>query len=173
MGTLLLSRRSWSVHLVRGRPGGRFHVGSGGRPTESSTCNENGCSSKKKTGSSRDSSYLSGELELVHQQCLSTEDLAYNGCIKSARQGNNVGMYNCRRWRKLMAWCAGMLSGNFATCPNMALRPLVIWSDTCLNREMFSIPAITGLVNIKSQFANDFKTKTNIFFQNYLSKLIP
>ena len=72
-----------------------------------------------------------------------------------------------------MAWCAGMLSGNFATCPNMALRPLVIWSDTCLNREMFSIPAITGLVNIKSQFANDFKTKTNIFFQNYLSKLIP
>jgi len=29
MGTLLLSRRSWSVHLVRGRPGGRFHVGSG------------------------------------------------------------------------------------------------------------------------------------------------
>jgi len=37
MGTLLLSRRSWSVHLVRGRPGGRFHVGSGGRPTDSST----------------------------------------------------------------------------------------------------------------------------------------
>jgi len=29
-----------------------------------------------------------------------------------------------------MAWCAGMLSGNLATCPNMALRPLVIWSDT-------------------------------------------
>ena len=29
--------------------------------------NENGCSSKKKTGSSRESSYLSGELELVHQ----------------------------------------------------------------------------------------------------------
>ena len=29
MGTLLLSRRSWSVHLVRGRPGGRFLVGSG------------------------------------------------------------------------------------------------------------------------------------------------
>ena len=29
MGTLLLSRRSWSVHLVRGRPGGRFHVGLG------------------------------------------------------------------------------------------------------------------------------------------------
>jgi len=26
MGTLLLSRRCWSVHLVRGRPGGRFHV---------------------------------------------------------------------------------------------------------------------------------------------------
>jgi len=36
MGTLL-SRRSWSVHLVRGRPGGRFHKGSGGRPTDSST----------------------------------------------------------------------------------------------------------------------------------------
>ena len=35
---LLLSRRSWSVHLVRGRPGGRFHEGSGGRPTDSSTC---------------------------------------------------------------------------------------------------------------------------------------
>jgi len=29
MGTLLLSRQSWSVHLVRGRPGGRFHEGSG------------------------------------------------------------------------------------------------------------------------------------------------
>jgi len=29
-----------------------------------------------------------------------------------------------------MAWCAGMLSGKFATCLNMALRPLVIWSDT-------------------------------------------
>jgi len=64
MGALLLSRRSWSVHLVRGRPGGRFHVGSGGRPTDSST------------------------------------------------------------------WCAGMFSGNLATCPNMALRPLVIRSDT-------------------------------------------
>ena len=37
MGTLLLSRWSWSVHLARGRPGGRFHVGSGGRPTDSST----------------------------------------------------------------------------------------------------------------------------------------
>ena len=69
MGTLLLPRRSWSVHLVRGRPGGRFHVGSGGRPTDSST------------------------------------------------------------WRS-MAWCAGMLSSNLATCPNMALRPLVIRSDT-------------------------------------------
>ena len=69
MGTLLLSRRSWSVHLVRGRPGGRFHVGSGGRPTDSST------------------------------------------------------------WRS-MAWCAGMLSDNLATCSNMALRPLVIRSDT-------------------------------------------
>ena len=34
---LLLSRRSWSVHLARGRPGGRFRVGSGGRPTDSST----------------------------------------------------------------------------------------------------------------------------------------
>jgi len=32
-------------------------------------------------------------------------------------------------WRS-MAWCAGMLSGNLATCPNMALRPLVIRSDT-------------------------------------------
>jgi len=69
METLLLSRQSWSVHLVRGRAGGRFHVGSGGRPTDSST------------------------------------------------------------WRS-MAWCAGMLSGNLATCPNMALRPLVIQSDT-------------------------------------------
>ena len=65
MGTLLLSRRSWSVHLVRGQPGGRFHVGSGGRPTDSST------------------------------------------------------------WRS-MAWCAGMLSGNLATNPNTALRPLVV-----------------------------------------------
>jgi len=37
MGTLLLSRQSWSVHLARGRPGGRFHVWSGGRPTDSST----------------------------------------------------------------------------------------------------------------------------------------
>ena len=40
MGTLLLSRRSWSVHLVRGRPGGCSHVayvGFGGRPTNSST----------------------------------------------------------------------------------------------------------------------------------------
>ena len=37
MGTLLLSRRSWSVHLVGGRPGGSFHVGSEGRPTDSST----------------------------------------------------------------------------------------------------------------------------------------
>jgi len=68
MGTLLLSRRSWSVHLVRGRPGGRFHVWSGGRPTDNST------------------------------------------------------------WRS-MAWCGGVLSGNLATCPNMALRPLVIRSD--------------------------------------------
>jgi len=32
-------------------------------------------------------------------------------------------------WRS-MAWCAGMLSGNLATCPNMALRPLIIRSDT-------------------------------------------
>ena len=69
METLLLSRQSWSVHLVRGRAGGRFHVGSGDRPTDSST------------------------------------------------------------WRS-MAWCAGMLSGNLATCPNMALRPLIIRSDT-------------------------------------------
>ena len=69
MGTLLVSRRGWSVHLVRGRPGGRFHVGSGGRPTDSST------------------------------------------------------------WRS-MAWCAGVLSGSLATCPNMALRHLVIRSDT-------------------------------------------
>jgi len=37
MATLLLSRRSWSVHLVRGRPGGRFRKGSGGRPTDGST----------------------------------------------------------------------------------------------------------------------------------------
>jgi len=69
MGTLLLSRQSWSVHLVRGRPGGRFHEGSGGRPTDSSI------------------------------------------------------------WRS-MAWCAGVLSGILATCPKMALRPLVIRSDT-------------------------------------------
>jgi len=34
---MLLSRRSWSVQVTRGRPGGRFHVGSGGRPTDSST----------------------------------------------------------------------------------------------------------------------------------------
>jgi len=32
-------------------------------------------------------------------------------------------------WRS-MAWCAEVLSGNLATCPNMALRPLVIRSDT-------------------------------------------
>jgi len=32
-------------------------------------------------------------------------------------------------WRS-MARCAGMLSGNLATRPNMALRPLVIRSDT-------------------------------------------
>ena len=69
MGTSLLSQLSWSVHLERGRPGGRFLVGSVGRPTDSST------------------------------------------------------------WRS-MAWCVGMLSGNLATCPNMALRPLVIRSDT-------------------------------------------
>ena len=37
MAALLLSRRSWSVCLVRSRSGGRFHVGSGGRPTDSST----------------------------------------------------------------------------------------------------------------------------------------
>ena len=37
MAALLLTRRSWSVCLVRSRPGGRFHVGSGGRPTDSST----------------------------------------------------------------------------------------------------------------------------------------
>ena len=43
MGTLLLSRRSWSVHLVRGRPGGRFHVGSVGRPTDSSTWRSMAC----------------------------------------------------------------------------------------------------------------------------------
>jgi len=79
MGTLLLSRRSWSVHLVRGRPGGRFHEGSGGRPTDSST------------------------------------------------------------WR---SWCAGVLTGSLATCPNMALRPLIIWSDTGarLVRIEFCIP---------------------------------
>jgi len=29
-----------------------------------------------------------------------------------------------------MAWCAGVLTDNLATCPNMALRPLVIRSDT-------------------------------------------
>jgi len=69
MGALLLSRWSWSVHLVRGRPAGRFHVGSGVRPTDSST------------------------------------------------------------WRSV-AQCAGMLSGNLATCLNMALRPLVISSDS-------------------------------------------
>jgi len=69
MGTLLLSRWRWSVHLSRGRPGGCFHVGSGGQPTDSST------------------------------------------------------------WRS-MAWCVGMLSGNLATCPNMALWPLAIRSDT-------------------------------------------
>jgi len=57
------------VPLVRGRPGGRFHEGSGGRPTDSST------------------------------------------------------------WRS-MAWCAGVLSGILATCPKMALRPLVIRSKT-------------------------------------------
>jgi len=28
-------------------------------------------------------------------------------------------------WRS-MAWCAGVLTGSLATCPNMALRPLVI-----------------------------------------------
>ena len=69
MGTLLLSQRSWSVHLVCDQTGGHFHVGSGGRPTDSSI------------------------------------------------------------WRS-MAWCVGMLSGNLATCPNMALQPLVIRSDT-------------------------------------------
>ena len=69
MGTLLLSWQSWSVHLVRGRPGELFHEGSGGLPTDSST------------------------------------------------------------WRS-MAWCAGVLSGSLATCPNMALRPLVIRLDT-------------------------------------------
>jgi len=69
MGTLLVSQRSWSVHLARGRPGGRSHAGSGGRPTDNST------------------------------------------------------------WRS-MAWCAGVLSGSLATCPNLALRPLVIRSDT-------------------------------------------
>ena len=69
MGTLLLSQRSWSVHLVCGQTGGHFHVGSGGRPTDSSI------------------------------------------------------------WRS-MAWCVGMLSGNLATCPNMALQPLVTRSDT-------------------------------------------
>jgi len=69
MGTFLLSRRSWSVHLVRGWPGGCFHEWFGGQPTDSST------------------------------------------------------------WRS-MAWCAGVLSGILATCPKMALRPLVIQSDT-------------------------------------------
>ena len=29
-----------------------------------------------------------------------------------------------------MAWSAGVLTGSLATCPNMALRPLVIRSDT-------------------------------------------
>ena len=29
-----------------------------------------------------------------------------------------------------MSWCAGVLSGSLATCPNMALRPLIIRSDT-------------------------------------------
>jgi len=48
VGTLLLSRWSWTVHLVRGRPGGRFHVGSGGLPTDSSiwrsmACGVRGC----------------------------------------------------------------------------------------------------------------------------------
>ena len=33
MGLLLLSWWIWSVHLARGRPGGRFHVGSWSRPT--------------------------------------------------------------------------------------------------------------------------------------------
>ena len=69
MRTLLLSRWSWSVHLVRCRHGGRFHERSGGRPTDSST------------------------------------------------------------WRS-MAWCVGMLSGNIATCPNLALQLLIIRSDT-------------------------------------------
>jgi len=51
MGTLLLSQRSWSVHLVRGRPGGRFHVGSGGRPTDSSTWRSMACCTGVLTGS--------------------------------------------------------------------------------------------------------------------------
>jgi len=29
-----------------------------------------------------------------------------------------------------MTWCVGVLSGRFATCPNMAFRPITIWSDT-------------------------------------------
>ena len=29
-----------------------------------------------------------------------------------------------------MAWCAGVLTGSLATCPNMALQPLIIRSDT-------------------------------------------
>ena len=42
--------------------------------------------------------------------------------------------FPCRVWgstdRQLDLACAGMLSGNLATCPNVALRPLVIRSDT-------------------------------------------
>jgi len=33
----LLSLRSWSIHLPRGRPGRRFHVGSGRRPWDNLT----------------------------------------------------------------------------------------------------------------------------------------
>jgi len=45
IGTLLLSQWSWPVHLARGRPGWRFHVGPGGRPTETLTSHSWACPS--------------------------------------------------------------------------------------------------------------------------------
>ena len=79
---------------------------------------------------------------------------ATNGLPPQSRNGNTVVIaaelvgpfvtwstwwtFPCRVWGRptdsstwrSMAWCAEKLSGNLTTCPNMALRPLVIRSDT-------------------------------------------
>ena len=69
MGTPLLSRRSWSVHLVRGRPGGRFHEGSGvDQPKLDLPCVLSGIATS------------GNPVRQVRDQCLETSELRTKSC---------------------------------------------------------------------------------------------